>query len=504
MKTIYKEIILSKNNLEIPIFESGNLANSKYNPLQEAENFIKQVEEADIYLILGLAGAFHVKYLLNKFPNAKILVIENSNKDIFFLKNKCKIVSELINNKDIIIFPKEQIKSKLLENYLPSMYPTLSILELRSWVNEEKDQINTIREEISNILEIIKSDFATQAEFGKIWQHNILKNLSFLNSDIKIDIPLSKTAIIVAAGPSLDSKIDEIKNNRNNLFIISTDTAYYSLKKRKIFSDVVISIDGQLISKNHFFCQKEDDTIFIFDICANPIAVREVAKNNNKILFSTTGHPLALFTEYICKKNCFMKLDAGSGTVTMSAINFAYQCGFPKIKVIGADFGYINGKAYTKGTYLDELFQISQNKINNLENKFCSLMFKFLLEKVNNLKKTSKLLNSYKISFEELMKKNNLFFKYENDIYIIELNDNKNNSKVINLQSINKQLIKNFSIKITEESFVTEENSFVKIFEMALLPYIAYLRKKYSSYIKSYIELRKLALDDFVMYTKEI
>ncbi|MBP5450767.1 MAG: hypothetical protein J6Y16_00865, partial [Treponema sp.] len=57
----------------------------------------------------------------------------------------------------------------------------------------------------------ISADYSVQAHFGKQWQGNIIKNLSRVTDCPAPFIPSGKTACVIAAGPSLDRSIEELK-----------------------------------------------------------------------------------------------------------------------------------------------------------------------------------------------------------------------------------------------------------------------------------------------------
>lgn len=410
---------MAKDGLEVPVFLSGKMSHSKYSPEKEADRFAENTKYSSLFLVLGLSGGYHIDALSKKYPSSKILVLENSKDDIDFLMKNVRSITEVSKNENVKIFEKKDIEKVLLENYLPTLYPTFSVLGLQSWEGEMKDEIQKIREKIKHTISEISADFATQARFGKIWQNNIMKNI-FSTSDVSISLPTKKTAVIVAAGSSLNKTISYIKKNRKNIFVIATDTAFLLMKKRKITADAVVSLDAQNISHNHFMTQFEKETIFVLDIAVSPCIVRKIKKNGNKIIFSFSGHPLAAFIENENGKNSFFHLDSGSGTVTISAVDFAKKAGFEKIVVLGADFAYIDGACYAEGTYLDDIFQKKQNRIIPFETQFSLLMFRSALKSVSKNKKTTELLDSYRKSFENWAKNNGYKVFFENDVYSLE------------------------------------------------------------------------------------
>ena len=228
--------------------------------------------------------------------------MEKNKSDLEFLE-QLKLIHELKQNSNCLFFSSEKLIQVLLNSYIPSIHGDLRIIEQRAWIQENKEDILQIKNDLSLALKKISADFSVQSHFGKIWQHNIFTNLKLFsqnkNDFSNIKIPLDKTAVIVAAGPSLDKTINEILNNRNLYYAISTDTSISVLLNNGIIPDAILSIDGQLVSSTHFLFKNKDllkDSFFIFDLCANSSAVKKVYEISKKVLFSVSAHPLC---EYI-------------------------------------------------------------------------------------------------------------------------------------------------------------------------------------------------------------
>lgn len=493
MNSIYIDIELSKTGLKIPKFKSGKLIHSKYDPEREAINLVNNIDENSFYLVTGIGAGFLIKKLAEKYPNSKIVAIENSQDDIDFLEKHFQIISELKMN-NVIITTTENLYNSLLQNYIPSIYPSFKLIEYRSWILENQDIFEKIQNITSEALKNIAQDFSTQAHFGKIWQRNIINNLKQISSDTEIIFPKEKIAVVVAAGPSLDKKIAWIKENREKIFIFATDTAYKTLQKEQIFSDAVISIDGQNISYHHFLRKINDKTIFIFDLCGNSSCIRKIKKNGNNIIFTTTGHPLITFAEQTQNTDYnFIFANAGTGTVTISALDFASKVGFNEIIVIGADFSFPNKKPYAKGTYLEDIYMSYNNKTTTIEKNYISLMYRTKI--IKDLKyPTTKILKSYKQAFQKWLEDNNYTFTQKDEMYYCKKETNKN-SKLFKQQ------------KFDFEKFCSEINKQnIDKLKIGLLPYISFLRlKDFKKNIKSnFEELLNLAVKDIVRYTIKI
>ena len=85
MASIYTETVPSRSALLIP--KVNNMAlHSMYSPEREAESFANNYGESLLFFITGgLAGGYHIQALLNKNPERKIIVVENSEEDFEYL-----------------------------------------------------------------------------------------------------------------------------------------------------------------------------------------------------------------------------------------------------------------------------------------------------------------------------------------------------------------------------------------------------------------------------------
>lgn len=418
MAAIYTDIIFSKNGEKIPAKDRISF-HSKYAPEKEAENFANEFNSKGFFIVIGLCGGYHIQKLHEKFSSSKIVAVENSKDDIQFL-SQIECVKNLEKEKNIFITDLENLEKNILENYLPALDGNLFVESLRSYKNVFPETVEKAQQIIKSAVRLVSADFSVQKHFGKIWQHNILENLSLAEkcadfSSFTKDFDTSKTAAIIAAGPSLNKTAAELKENRRKYFIISTDTAYNSLKRNNLTADVVVSVDGQMISHSHFISKPDEKTKFVFDLCASSSAIRKILKSKNEVLLSESGHPLTNYASHYDGKNHFVHLETGSGTVTIAAANFAAAAGFEKIKLFGADFSYIDGLPYAKGTYLDTNFRQNETRISNAESKFVNLLFRTQIIKISKTRFTTEVLNSYKTSMEDFFKSHGIIKIKENE-----------------------------------------------------------------------------------------
>lgn len=493
---IYKNFEQAKNGTLIPVFQNGKTMESRYNPQRDAETLCASISEGySFFLVIGIGSGLFIQKLSERFPDAKIIGLEIFNEDINFLKES-ETVKKLLNNKSVFLTGIESVEKTLIENYLPAKYGELKIIEQKVWISENSEYIEKINRILQKAIGIISADYSVQAHFGKLWNFNILNNAKLsekyqnnISSKITNFISedyLSKTAVIVAAGPTLDKTIS-ILYQREKYFIISTDTAASSLKKHSITPDVIISIDGQNVSYNHFM--KNQSSLYAFDLCANSSAAKHIIDEGGKVMFFCSGHPLSSAIN-ASMNNSFPFLFSGAGTVTITAVDFAVQAGFENILIIGADFSYINGKAYAGGTYLDSLYNKASTLLSPAEKNFCKLLFRTELKFIDD-RYTTDILEAYKLSLEKYLSNLNISFYKKDDIYFLNNKSHKDFSHKSQHTPCNFSLSAFFN-KIKTS---TAEES-----EILLLPYAAWLRNQEKYKNLPYNDLLKLAFESIVRY----
>ncbi len=486
---IYSSLIQAKNGEDIPLFTNSRPMHSKYNPDAEGALFAKDVSEGFI-IIGGIGGAYHVKALSEKITeNSYILCVEADNESLNFCR-QISCAKELEDKPNVSFATIENLQKEIISKYIPALHGNLQFVGQRAWENFNSALLPRIKDQINEAAKKVGSDYSVQSHFGKLWQRNIILNSLHQESVPKIFYDRNLIAAVIAAGPSLDESINELKQDRNSFYIIATDTTLNVLQKKSIQADVVVSIDGQNISSVHFMNTKcREETIYVFDISGNANCVKSLSEKGNKIFFTHNSHPLS--TEFsLTTENPY--LETGSGTVTIAACDFARYLGFKRIKLFGADFCYSNGKAYTKGTYLDSLYNSASSKINTSETAFTSLLFRTELEdligeskfsgKLVNAK-TSPVLKNYETSLYEWAKKSG----YILDNKILVNNSMKNTYDPEKSGICEKITAKNL------DDLKTESKTF------CLLPYIAWLRKNHKDY--QFKDLLKLAYLTITMYT---
>ena len=133
---------------------------------------------------------------------------------------------------------------------------------------------------------------------------------------------------------------------------------------------MVVSIDCQHISYNHFLQGYPEEVPLVLDLASPPV----LTKLAPKLAFFTSGHP---FSQYVNKHwRRFPVIDTSGGNVSHAAVSLADRLGAAKILLFGADFCYPEGKSYARGSYIYPYFRCRESRLSGLESLFMAFLFR--------------------------------------------------------------------------------------------------------------------------------
>jgi hypothetical protein len=474
-KSSYTTFKISKDNHPIPIFTNGKACGSLYNVEREAELFANSIDaHSNFILVGGFAYGLHINALIERNPSITILVLEDTIDSIIMAQN----ITHIHFTENVHFCTFETLSCELKKFYIPVIHGNFVFKALQQWYDFHSSKKNLITTTIENTLKDIAADFSVQSYFGKIWHCNILKNIKTIieNKTIKLvnfstsTFPTNKIAVIVGAGPSLDAQITILKKNRENFFIIATDTAYHSLLQQGIISDVFVTVDPQYLSILHCTVFNKN-TIVVADITSSHSVLQKAILSDCNILIFKSHHPL---TTLVDKYIEFPLFSAESGTVTLSALHFAKEAGFKRFFIIGTDFSYSH-KPYCKGSYLDDIYNYTSSRLHTTEYQFSSLIFRteliLLSDNSDTYKVTTPVLERYKQSFLDFISKlGPEYILLDNNSLFKRMGDDK---KML-LHFYDSTLVLNNFLNWYKAELSNRSSMIIP----SLLPFIAWLKQK--------------------------
>ncbi len=198
----------------------------------------------------------------------------------------------------------------------------------------------------------------TQKIFSKVVVKNLFINAKYLCDAYKTTqlvqvIPRDIPGIVVAAGPSLNKNIKDLKAACGKALIIAVDTAIKPLLKEGIKPDMVMIIDA--VKPLELF--QIDGCKDIPFICTMNASSEVMAYHEGKKFFFHEGYT---FSEKILMKS---KEDFGTipsgGSVATNAFALLYKIGLTRIILVGQDLAYTNNRTHADGTFSEKMEEIN-------------------------------------------------------------------------------------------------------------------------------------------------
>ncbi|WP_408955671.1 motility associated factor glycosyltransferase family protein [Natroniella sp. ANB-PHB2] len=326
-------------SLKIGLKDKELLLNSHYNPRREAKRFIANynLEEVASIILIGFGLGYYVEELLNKLRRDQSLKIVVVNSDIFKFALKNRDLELILKDRRVELII--GVKFSGLINKLQGLFNKLDILESKLIFHEQS--IKVMPNEflaLRDVLEKIKVNRYNNRRLGKRIRKNIIENLSFINESLGVsnfkEAFLNKPIFIIAAGPSLDENIKQLKSIRDKGIIIAVDTALIPLLTEWIRPDFIVSIEPVKNSYKFFKDYLNLEIPLVHSLGIHP-----------KILKDYQGPKTVGFAKSDLLMDCLSKLInkgriATGGSVASTALDFAMKLGGDPVVFVGQDFAF--------------------------------------------------------------------------------------------------------------------------------------------------------------------
>lgn len=192
--------------------------------------------------------------------------------------------------------------------------------------------------------------FNTQQVFSSVMVKNLFANVRYLRTGYKTTqlpevIPRNIPGIVVAAGPSLNKNILELKRAKGKAFIVAVDTAIKPLLKAGIIPDMFVIIDAM----------KPLELVEIEE--ARKIPLMTTLNAAPEVLGYHTGMKFFYNEGYQFAERIFLKSGQpvqdipSGGSVATNVFSLFCKIGIKTIILVGQDLAYTGNKSHADGTF---------------------------------------------------------------------------------------------------------------------------------------------------------
>ena len=339
--------------------------NSFYNSEAVAESAVNQfssIEYHSILVIYGMSNMDYIKNTLKVVPIDTAVIIYEPDKRVFAMNMYYQDMSVLVKRSRTYLFVKELNDNEdYIEKYIDKHYNSSDLQAVYSWISPNYDII--YYEDILKKKEYFDKCYR-EVQFFKDTNHNNsdviaknqIKNLSLLPqsiwlSDLKKlfeeNIDFEKIpAIVVAAGPSLDKNIEELRKVQGKAFIIAVDSSVRMLEKYNIEPDAIITADP--VKEKVLFENELVNRVPLF------YTLESVHEHINglkcpKIIVNNYNADCSMLTRF----HKDMEALEVYGSVSNLALGVVRYIGFKTIITIGLDLAFEGNKIHASVVYED-------------------------------------------------------------------------------------------------------------------------------------------------------
>lgn len=340
--------------IEINKFGKRIRLNSLYDPEKEAERWAKQYDFNNIgvsVVMFGIANGVFANIMLKNLDDDSFVFLVEPDVSLFIYCLQNFDMSHIINDERVRLYidgiNTNELYFDLIQFIHWSMIPTQIACFYPGIDNIYYEKAKEFAMLMQKFYTAENSANYTASYLSEICTRNVINNLHFIKEsnympELAGIIPENVPAIIVAAGPSLDKNIDELKRAWGKAFIIATDTAVKFLIAHDVHYDAIITIDARK-NLNHL----SDEKCFNYPMFTIMDARNEILEMNKgkKVWVSGAGFMSVLYSKYGLEFDEYIS----GGSVATAAFNAVKSMGAKRIVLIGQDLAFSGDSTHAGG-----------------------------------------------------------------------------------------------------------------------------------------------------------
>lgn len=327
--------------------------NSVYQPIKEAERWVKQFDfrrRNKVVTMFGFGNGYFVRELLKNLEEDYLIIYEPCS-EIFHHVLEEYDLTDLIENQKIKVIIKN-INDYDFETQLSRLF---DFDKLKSHFNCNQPFYEKIfsfenkkyQEAITLHIQQVIVNRQTENNSSKMNVGNVIHNLRYLSnahviSDYIGDFNEEVPAILVSSGPSLDKNIDILKAAKNWGVIFAMDSAVKYLIRKNIQPDFIVTLDP-MKSTRHFDIP---ESRFIPLFCVGESNSVIMSKHQGTKIFYNYSNLIGDI--YLHLGKVFPQIGTG-GSVATGAFSICIALGFKKIILVGQDLAYGTDSTHAGG-----------------------------------------------------------------------------------------------------------------------------------------------------------
>lgn len=335
------------------------------NPMAHPQNQIKILGEivpnAPVF-ILGMGNLHYLEELVNQTDESVILLLYEPLFSVFYKQLERADFDKMFGKRTVAIVV-GGINDDGLEGLVFSMLrgdkiPLMKYFVLPNYVKLCMEAVKKFYDCLSKYASEYKMGVSTNLFFSPFQAENFYHNVQYVRTGYKASslmhvLPKDVPAIVIAAGPSLNKNIKELKRAKGKAFLIAVDTAVKRLLKEGILPDMFATLDGMKTAELLNLTEQEEAAKEIPLLTKVTASKSLMDYHKGKKFFINDGYR---YINQIYKMNGkALEGFTSGGSVATYAFAFACHLGFRKVIFVGQDLAYTDNKSHADGTFQEEM-----------------------------------------------------------------------------------------------------------------------------------------------------
>ena len=332
---------------------------SKYDPIREAQAIIeeyKDIKDTNI-IFYGTGLGYHIDLFVKENPNNNFYIfepIEELMEKFLSIRNLSKSEYKDLRGISIGI---DSIESDI-SSFLELNRKETIIVELPIHKQVFEEEFKTFSQIFLNIIKFKRNSIATEYSFQRRWIINSMKNFKEVLATPNILVEKkgkfkNKPAILVAAGPSLNEEIENIRYIKENglAYIFSVGSAINTLMHHNIYPDVATTYDPTELNQKVFEKVKEKNIKDISMIFGSSVGFETLENYPGKKYHMITSQDKV--ANYYLEHSNGMEIDIvlDAPSIAVVTLQLLANLGFSPIILVGQNLGYIGASQHSEGIH---------------------------------------------------------------------------------------------------------------------------------------------------------
>lgn len=347
---------------------------SKYNPTRESEQVVANSYKNESHaVLLGMGIGYLAEELLRKLPDKGYgfqLFIVEPDPFVFITALKYRDLSKVITDERVTFYvgsDADTTGEAWNDSMDWSVVDGLAILEHAPSKIRFNEFFNKLLGKMKYLANRSRGNMITLMNVGYEFHTNNFLNLpeafGLPGAERLFDIFINVPVVVVAAGPSLDKNLEQLKKIKGRFPIIAVDTAYRHMLANGIKPDIVCAADSSYENSLDFVgVEDETEVILMAELMTHP-DIFKVFKGPKMITTFGGG----LYPQLVKMREPFGKLICWGSVATM-AFDLARCMGANPIIFIGFDLSFKDGRLHTKGSYSEDILYEGLHPFTSMEN----------------------------------------------------------------------------------------------------------------------------------------